>query len=97
MGISKKMLIYLNYPNFKEYNNGDVAQKITDIVIEKKLNTIFWFPSDIEELKWNLYHHEHKYFGLGTTYEGLVYHAFDSRFSNVLRFVSKCKKVLQES
>ncbi len=49
----------------------DAAQNLTESIRRAGGNICFWWPTYVEEEQWDLYHPEHKRFGLGTTYNGL--------------------------
>lgn len=53
-------------------------------------------PVEVEVPKWNLT--GGLMFGLGTNYQNMVYHAFESRFNHesTSMFINKCKEVLSE-
>ena len=99
VGISTQYLKKLNYPDATHRYDGttddyDVWQNITNIIISKGGHVKYWWPTHIEEEKWYLHHPQHNKFGLGTTYNDMIYHAFFSRTDSSERFVKKCKEVL---
>jgi hypothetical protein len=104
--ISTKYLKALNYPDMrmteqiKKSNDFpdavDAGQHLSEVVSEKGGKLKFWWPTHIEEEKWPLFHPEHPRFGLGTTYNDCIYHAFYSRSNLSGRFLEKCKSVLAE-
>jgi hypothetical protein len=96
-GISTKYLEELNYPDMDNTDVYDSGQNLTEVIRAKGGNIKYWWPTHIEEPIWNLYHPEHSKFGLGTTYNDLVYHAFFSRDDLSQRFIEKCKSVLGEN
>lgn len=94
MGVSTRMLKNLGYPDMGAGLNHDVAQNLTTKVKEMKDSNIkFWWPTSVEDPKWDLYQSDLK-FGLGTEYDNLVYHAFESRKMENSRFINKCKEVI---
>lgn len=94
--ISSKLLKQLNYPDSNNTESIDVWQNITDKSIEQNIRIKYWWPTSIEEEKWYLHHPIHNKFGLGTTYNDCIYHAFYSRTDNSDRFLNKCKEILQK-
>ena len=80
--------------NFPDAVDG--GQLLSEEVVRQGGELIFWWPTHIEEEKWPLYHSEHNRFGLGTTYNDCIYHAFYSRNNLSDRFLDKCKHVLGE-
>lgn len=94
--ISTAYLKELNYPDLKMTSDMDAGQNLTEQIRINGGNIKYWWPTDIEEVQWNLYHPEHTKFGLGTTYNDCIYHAFFSRFDLANRFVIKCKSILPE-
>ncbi len=97
LGISTKMLKELDYPDFREKEGQyDVAQYFSEKVREtKNYNIRYWWPTNIEVPRWKL-HQSKMGFGLGTEYENLVYHAFESRKADDPRFLKKCKTILDQ-
>jgi hypothetical protein len=92
MGIQKNFYARCNFPSLKETDSYDVAGVLTHEAMNLSLPVKYWLPTDVEIKKWKLY--KMGYFGPGTTYNGLVYHAFDSRSGSYFNFVNKCRKVL---
>jgi hypothetical protein len=93
-GIATKYLKELGYPDMNETEDMDVGQNLTEAVKRNGGTLHYWWPTDMEEEEWDLYHPEHTKFGPGTTYNNLIYHAFLSRFDTSGRFVKKCKTIL---
>lgn len=92
--ISTAYLKKLNYPDMRMTDNMDAGQNLTEQIQQQGGNIKYWWPTNIEEETWNLYHPEHTRFGLGTTYNDTIYHAFFSRNDLSKRFIKKCKTVL---
>ncbi len=92
--ISTEYLKELDYPDMNMTEDMDAGQNLTETILKKGGKIIYWWPTEIEEKKWSLYHSEHKVFGLGTTYDHLIYHAFLSLHNLSGRFIKKCKSVL---
>lgn len=93
--ISTKLLKELGYPEAHSTEKWDVWQNITEVALSQSVSMKYWWPTEIEDQVWYLHHPEHNKFGLGTTYEDAIYHAFFSRSDTPDRFVNKCKSVLQ--
>ena len=72
----------------------DAGQNLSEAVVQYGGKLKFWWPTHIEEDKWPLFHSDHPRFGLGTTYDDCIYHAFYSRNNLSDRFLEKCKTVL---
>lgn len=94
MGISTAYLRELVYPDMRIMHDLDTGQCLTEEIVRRNGRIVYWWPTEIEEEKWTLYHSEHNKFGPGTTYGNMVYHAFLSRENQSDRFFDKCKAVL---
>lgn len=94
MGISKKVYQALGCPDMGSNNSWDIGALPSILAkFREDISIKFWFPTHVEQPKWNLY--QHGMFGLGTTYEGLVYHAFESRWGDSDSiFMKKCASVI---
>lgn len=81
-------------PSFRETSTEDVAGYVTRKAKEYGIRIVKIKPTHCEEPKWML--PDGTAFGLGTTYEGQIYHAFESRFQHgsTSRFIEKCKEVV---
>jgi len=85
----------LGKPSFSQTERADVGGEVTLRCREVGVAVNLLFPTHAEEKIWSL--GEHHMFGLGTTYEGQVYHAFRiRRDGHAHRFIEKCKAVLDE-
>lgn len=93
-GISTAYLKELGYPEMNMTEDMDAGQNLTEEIIRKGGNVKYWWPTHIEEEKWSLYHPVHNKFGLGTTYNDSIYHAFYSRDNQSDNFMQKCKSIL---
>lgn len=93
-GISTDYLRELDYPNLKMTTDMDGGQNLTEAVKANGGTIRYWWPTEIEEEKWSLYHPEHTVFGPGTTYNHSIYHAFFSLHNMSDRFFRKCREVL---
>jgi hypothetical protein len=95
MGFSINLLRDIGEFNFNESLLNDVGAEFSQKVISMNKKIKYWFPTKIEIPKWKLY--PDQYFGLGTTYDGLVYHAFEIRIPfNKYRFIKKCQSILNK-
>ena len=96
-GISKTVYWNLNSPDMNDGAIWDVGGLLTMVArFQREVNIRFWYPSSVEVPKWNLY--KKCKFGLGTTYEKLVYHAFESRLGESDNaFVKKCNEILKQT
>lgn len=92
--ISTSYLKELNYPDMNMTEDMDAGQNLTETISRLGGNVRYWWPTHIEEEKWSLYHPEHTRFGLGTTYNDAIYHAFYSRDNQSDNFLKKCREVL---
>lgn len=92
--ISTAYLKELGYPDMNITDHADAGQNLTDEVTKQGGNLVYWWPTAMEDKEWYLHHPIHNRFGHGTTYNDMVYHAFESRFDGSKRFQKKCKKIL---
>ncbi len=95
MGLNLECYRDMNYSNLDENGEDDVAGILTRLCKKNNLPYKYWVPTDMEIPKWNLFGLGK--FGLGTIYNGLVYHAFQVRDGNHHRFINKCKKILKSN
>ncbi|RPE05974.1 hypothetical protein EGT74_26860 [Chitinophaga lutea] len=93
--ISTAYLKELNYPDMNMTADMDAGQNLTERILAGNGQVKYWWPTHIEEEKWYLHHPEHNKFGLGTTYNDAIYHAFYSRDNISARFIEKCRAVLE--
>ncbi len=91
--LAMSMEIYerLGRPSFEWTKRSDVGEEITWLSQERGIPVCLLKTSSIELEKWAL--GKDGRFGLGTTYENEIYHAFESRFESE-RFIEKCRSVL---
>lgn len=95
MGISKKVYQLLDEPDLNEskIDEVDVGGILSKLAPQKNITLKYWYPTDVEQDKWPLY--PTGKFGIGTTYEDLAYHLFESRYSyNIVRFIKKSKATI---
>lgn len=83
----------LGSPSFQASVRGDVGEELSWRCQELGLPVCLLWPTQVEEPRWNL--GRGMRFGLGTTYENEVYHAYESRLSSQ-RFISRCKSLLDQ-
>ena len=97
LGITKSLYHRLGNPDMRENTFCDVGGLATAIAkFEGNTKIKYWYPSHVEVPKWDLY--QKGKFGLGTTYRGLVYHAFESRLGESDNsFVRKCREVMAKN
>lgn len=78
-------------PSFREVDKYDVGGYFSSL--REKL---LLYPTKVEAPIWRLT--DTKMFGHGTIYDGLVYHAFESRCNHesTSMFIEKCKEVIGE-
>ncbi|MDQ6844954.1 MAG: hypothetical protein M3Z92_11460 [Bacteroidota bacterium] len=93
-GISTEYLRELDYPDMNMTEDMDAGQNLTEQILKNGGNVKYWWPTEIEEEKWYLHHPDHPVFGLGTTYNNMIYHAFLSLHNLSGRFLRKCRDVL---
>jgi hypothetical protein len=92
--ISMDVYSKLGSPSFNNTARSDVGEELTWRSHEAGIPVCLLWPTHVEEPKWRL--GNDKEFGLGTTYENEVYHAFETRFSSQ-RFITRCKSILQNA
>ncbi|WP_257666878.1 hypothetical protein [Parapedobacter tibetensis] len=93
--ISTTYLKKLHYPDMRMTDLMDAGQNLTNEIRKNDGNIRYWWPTDIEEEMWDLYDEQHPKFGLGTTYNNAIYHAFYSRDDLSSRFIRKCQYILR--
>jgi hypothetical protein len=98
MAFSKTRYKELGSPSFNETARGDVGEELTYAWQRDNPTMIkFLWPSNVEQpiFEWTL---DGSYtFGLGTTYDGLFYHAFNARTpEGSKRFIAKCDEILDK-
>lgn len=84
----------IGQPSFVETEREDVAGEVTRAAQRKGLFLAMLWPSEVEVEKWPL-GNSGTMFGYGTTYQGQIYHAFESRFNHESsnRFIDKCNLI----
>jgi len=91
MGFSTKLYQALKPINFNADENHDVGGQFTKKCRENNKNIKYWYPTHVELPKWKLY--PNGYFGIGTTYNGLVFHNFEIRINAGYSFKRICKSI----
>lgn len=92
LAITKNVYDMLGSPDLNTDNNEavDVGGILTKLAPQHNVELHYWYPTHVEEERWPLY--PDKVFGIGTTYNHLVYHLFESRYSkNIVKFVRRSK------
>lgn len=86
----------LGKPSFNPTIRGDVGAEITYKANEMRFTVDYLWPSSVQEPKWPL--RENELFGLGTTYDNSIYHAFESRMNHnsTNMFLKKCEHILRD-
>lgn len=91
--ISKKNYKNLGEPSYLETYRSDCGEELSYIAREKGFDVKYIKFSHCIEPKWHL--KEGVEFGIGSTYEDLVYHNFQARSSSSIDlFIEKCKNIL---
>jgi SAM-dependent methyltransferase len=80
----------LGRPSFRETARSDVAQELCRIGDDGGVAAVLMQPTAVTEPRWPL---AGGWLGLGTVYENMLYHAFESRLS-CDRFIKKCREVI---
>jgi hypothetical protein len=93
MGISVELFNSLKLKSLCADEYYDTSGILTSAMINLKLNVKYWYPTKINIPRWKLY--PDRYFGIGTVYNGLVYHEFEIRKGNK-NFINTCDKVLND-
>lgn len=94
ISFSRDTLDKMNRPSFMHSEFGDVGHELTLYAPLHNVEVKLIWPIHVEVPKWSL--GKASTFGLGTTYQTGIFHAFESRMGNNDIFVNKCKEVLGE-
>lgn len=94
MILSRTLWEELGKPSFNATYRGDVGAELTYLCIEKGLEVLLMKIDSVVKPMWKL--SDGSYFGIGTTYHGGVFHAFESRMNESARniFIDKCREVI---
>lgn len=90
LAIRREAWIMMKKPDFRSNSTEDTAGHVTRSVEFFNKPIRYFFPSSCEIPRWNVLGNK---FGLGTNYEDIFYHAFESR-GGTARFEKKCNEVL---
>ena len=91
--ISKKTYTLLGEPSYAETYRSDCGEELSYIAREKGFEVKYISFSTCIHPMWRLKNNVK--FGIGSTYENLVYHNFQARCSTSLNmFVNRCKEVI---
>lgn len=87
----------LGRPSFAETARSDVAQEVSYIAEERGLRYRALYPQCYEDKAaegvWRL--GNYGFFGIGTVFEGGVYHLYQGRYpSNLARFETRCAEIV---
>lgn len=96
MCLSHKSYELAGWPTMQGTQWHDVGGFLTSEFARSKTAPRLLWPSSVESPQWQLTND--LMFGHGTTYDGVVYHAFESRFNHesTSMFINKCKEVIGE-
>jgi predicted O-methyltransferase YrrM len=96
LAFSRETFERLGCPSFKETPRADVAEELTHACEEAGIPVSLLWPTHVTTPKWTL--QAGIQFGLGTTFGGAFYHAFEIRHGQTVKmFLQKCDEVLAGS
>lgn len=94
MSFNKQLYFECGSPCLEEYEDGDVAQKFTDVCLLKNKNVKYWEITDSKDKIWELKPMNMK-FGHGTIFRNLIYHQYQIRMQSQQKcFIDKCIQIL---
>jgi hypothetical protein len=94
LGFTKELYERLDSPTLGPTHRGDTAEELTYVAEKAGVEVKLLWPSHYEEKRWTLINN--KWFGIGTTYEDMVYHAFEiSKVKAQELFYAKCNEILK--
>ena len=95
MVLPSEVYNHIGRPSFAPTSRSDCAGEISYAAKEKNVRLSFLKVSHVEKAKWRL-SGSNRMFGWGTTYDGSIYHSFESRMNNnsISMFTRKCKEIL---
>jgi hypothetical protein len=94
--ISKKIYEVLGEPSYLETYRSDCGEELSYVARDKNAEVKYIKFSHCVEPKWFL--KEGVEFGIGSTYEDLVYHNFQARAAtHIDLFIEKCKNILNKN
>jgi hypothetical protein len=83
-------------PTFCKGNYWDVGEMLTFVWQRKGEEVALLYSTSCEVPKWSLNEDFAQRYGLGTTYSGLFYHAFNiTNPESQTRFMAKCKAIME--
>jgi hypothetical protein len=97
MAFSRDVFFKIGCPNSIGDLNHEEYQCYTDLSIQHGVNVEYWMPTEVKIPMWDLVKDRRKIgkFGIGTTYENLIYHNFCSRDGLYKEFfIEKCLEVV---
>jgi hypothetical protein len=95
-GIDMRLYRAVGRPSFAATACGDVGEQLTYACEAAGKSIKLLWPVAVEKRRWKLT--DNLYFGIGTNYQTLFWHLFESRFArNRSRFLRKCRSVLDSS
>jgi hypothetical protein len=93
--ISRDLYHKMGMPPFDVTYRGDDTQELTYIANETGIPVRFIRFTHCEELHYHWKFKDGRQYGFGNTYEDLVFHNFESRFNEKLKyFFDKCEEVI---
>lgn len=94
MVLHKQIYRNLGEPSFAATEKCDVGGMLTIRADQRGVPVLMLPVSHVEKPMWQL--EDGRYFGIGTTYDNSIYHAFESRMNENARkkFILKCQDVL---
>ena len=97
MVLHRRIFKQLGFPSFRPTNQNDVGGLLTILAHEKNIPVHMLKVSDVVKPMWDL--EDGRKFGIGTTYDNSIFHAFESRMNADARnmFIDKCMDVLISS
>ena len=94
--ISNELYNRMGRTRFDFTDRGDNTQELTHAAQEQGIDVIFLRYSHCEKPNYYWKLPNGKTYGYGSTYEDMVYHNFESRFSKVDYFIDKCKEIVEK-
>jgi len=94
LAFSRETFERVGRPSFGDTGRGDVGEELTYACEEAGIPVSLLWPTDVTTPRWTL--RPGVPFGLGTTYAGALFHAFEiSKRHTVGMFLEKCRHVLK--
>ena len=105
--IDRKTWINVGRPSFGQLKSKlkntfrtkyDYAEKVSYVFEKKKIRYKALYPMLFDKIHKEYYLHNYGMYGIGTYYEGGVYHLFESRLNeNTKIFEKRCKEILNDT